>query len=364
MADGFATQAEAFLRLHLQTDAQAYGENLETRLAFVGAGAERWPVSVGTEAPDNAWVVSLYTTYCRYASEETRRLVPRRWQAPLLWLIARVSALLARAQLDRAATLNNWLLSTNLYPPLDARVLQTHLQEALQRWPQHAIWLRSLNGTEHPDWLAQLRKMGFSLIGSRQVYLYADIAQAARRHGNLHRDLRLLQRRDLGRAGNHDIGESDYARIAALYAQLYLHKYSPLNPRYNERFMRDWHRAGLLEFSGLRDGGGELVAIVGTFSVDGLITAPVVGYDTRLPPALGLYRWLMAAVFDQARRRGHRINLSAGAGRFKALRGGVAAIEYSAVYARHLPLRRRAALTLLAAATRWIGVPLMRRYEL
>lgn len=363
MADGFSTQANAFLCLHLRTDAQAYGDNLHTDVAFVGTGSDRWPVSIGA-GPNNAWVISPYTTYCRYANEEARRLVPLPWRAPLLWLIERVSELLVRAQLDRAATLNNWLLSTNLYPRLDGNILSSHLREALQRWPQHAIWLRSLNEIEHGDWLTHLRSAGFLLIGSRQVYLYADIRQSARHHANLRRDLKLLKRSDLAHAGNHDIRNGDYARIAMLYAQLYLQKYSSLNPSYNACFMREWHQAGLLEFNGLRDSDGNLVAIVGTFSMDGLITAPVVGYDTTLPPALGLYRWLMAAVFEQARTREHRINLSAGAAQFKALRGGVPAIEYSAVYARHLPTWRRWALILLSAATRWIGVPLMRRYEL
>jgi hypothetical protein len=51
-------------------------------------------------------------------------------------------------------------------------------------------------------------------------------------------------------------------------------------------------------------------------------------------------------------------------GEFKRLRGGIGEIEYSAVYARHLPARTRRALHTLSLVTRRLGVPIMRRFRL
>jgi len=99
-------------------------------------------------------------------------------------------------------------------------------------------------------------------------------------------------------------------------------------------------------------------------ALGGTVTAPIVGYDTHLPQRLGLYRLLMATVYDRAADLGCRINLSAGAAGFKRLRGGLGVIEFSAVYSRHLPQPQRRALDLLAGVTRHIGEPLMRRFEL
>jgi hypothetical protein len=56
--------------------------------------------------------------------------------------------------------------------------------------------------------------------------------------------------------------------------------------------------------------------------------------------------------------------LSAGAAHFKRLRGGVPAIEYSAVLADHLPEKTRKAIRMLHWATTKIGVPLMERFKL
>ena len=87
-------------------------------------------------------------------------------------------------------------------------------------------------------------------------------------------------------------------------------------------------------------------------------------YNTSLPQRLGLYRLLMATVYERAARLRQRINLSAGAARFKRLRGGIGTMEYSAVYVRHLPKNRRRAVAVLGALTRRIGEPIMRRFEL
>ncbi|TGT12988.1 GNAT family N-acetyltransferase, partial [Mesorhizobium sp. M3A.F.Ca.ET.174.01.1.1] len=41
-----------------------------------------------------------------------------------------------------------------------------------------------------------------------------------------------------------------------------------------------------------------------------------------------------------------------------------AAIEYNAVYAGHLPLRRRVAIRIMETVLARVGIPLLRRFEL
>ena len=77
-------------------------------------------------------------------------------------------------------------------------------------------------------------------------------------------------------------------------------------------------------------------------SADGSLFAEYVGYDLDQPRELGLYRRLAAVPVLEAMKRGIPLNLSAGVGRFKALRGGEPVMEYLGVYVRHLPATRRA----------------------
>ena len=358
----FATRVDAFLRT--STVAARSVSNLATQVDFVGEGDGRAPVSINQSEPDNTWVCSPHTTYVRYAIEELERFGHPMFTNPLSAVCRGLGGYLWRARVDDAVAINNWLISTNLYPDLDRTLLRRWTGEAVDRWPGHAIWFRSLNTRYTADWIAALAEAGFTLIPSRQVYLYDRIDREAQRPRNLGRDLALLTTTQLVASPVEDWTPADYDRAAELYRLLYLEKYSRLNPDYSAQFLRVWCESDLLQLTGYRDSSGVLQAVVGVFALATTITAPIVGYNTSLPQRLGLYRLLMATVYDRAARYRQRINLSAGAARFKRLRGGVGTMEYSAVYVRHLPRNRRRAVAVLGALTRHIGEPIMRRFEL
>lgn len=358
--DEFAARVAAYLDCAPVT--QHAVPNLITRIDCVGQGATRMPVTVNDGGSNGSWVCSPHVTYVRYAAEEAARFGHPLIGGPLALLCHALGRPLRWAGIDRAVALNNWTLSTNLFPPLDARALRGWVGECTARWPDHAIWVRSLNGNHTADWLRELQARGWLLVPSRQVYLYDQLSP--RDHVNLRRDLRLLKDTALVPSCAPQWNEADFREAGRLYALLYLRKYSALNPAYSARWLQAWSQAGLLDLTGFRDRRGALVAVVGTFSLGHLMTAPIVGYDTSLPQRLGLYRLLMATVYRDAMRSGRRINLSAGAAEFKRLRGGVASMEYSAVFVHHLPRRRQLPVRLLAQLARRIGEPLLRRYAL
>jgi hypothetical protein len=362
--EDFSARALAFAQVHAGRDTTAFAANLHSRIELLRHEGFAMPVTVDDGAADSAWVVSPRTTYADCAVEEGVRTAPRLLARPLAWLGAGAGAWLRRARIDRVAALNNWLLSTNLYPPLADTPLDALLAQARERWPTHALWWRSLNEVDNADWIAALERAGFERVASRQVYLFDEWPALVRAHGNLKTDLKLLARSDLARTPDAGIEDGDYARIAELYTLLYIGKYSPLNPRYTATLMREWHGAGLLEFDALRGADGRLQAVVGLFRQGRTLTAPVVGYDTARPLGEALYRRACAAVFDLAMARGLRLNFSAGAAHFKRLRGGRPAIEYSLVCTRHLPRRTRATVHVLGALTRRVAVPLLRKYKL
>ena len=356
--------AVTMVNLHRDTPSLLFASNIDTQLASLSAGPWTLPVTVNHGERGNAWVCSPLTTYVDYAAEEALRHLPRGLAAPLSAACRGVGGLMRGARIDDAVALNNWLLSTNLYPPLDQAALDTLITSARQRWPKHALWCRSLNAAQNADWLRALQQRGFLLIPSRQVYLFEALSSGKRQPPDVRRDLKLLRDTPLQRVPSAGFGEQDYARVAALYAALYLDKYSLFNPQYTALFMQRWHQSGLLALHGFRDAAGALQAVVGLFRQGDTLTAPIVGYNTALPKSLGLYRLLMATVFDEAMRSGATVNLSAGAAQFKRQRGGRAEIEYSAVLAAHLPLKTRVALKSLRWLATHVGVPLMKHYRL
>ena len=362
--DDFTERARAFARIHAGTQTETFAANLSAKVETLQAGETILPVTLSDGSPGDAWVCSPRATYADCAAEEAARYLPA-WMARGGHSLNKgVGAWLTRVGIDRAAAINNWLLSTNLYPPLRTVPLAMTIEAAHERWPDHAIWFRSLNVIDNADWIAALSERGFQLVVSRQVYLYENLAALSARHANLKRDLQQLGRTSLRRVRDDGIAEDDYARIARLYELLYMEKYSRFNPHYSAEFMRRWHKAGLLEFHGFRDESGILQCVVGLFRQGATFTSPIVGYDTSLPRQLGLYRLLTACAYEATMEKGGRLNFSAGAAQFKRLRGGEPAIEYSAVYARHLPRTLRNAIGALSLATRRIGAPLLSKYEL
>jgi hypothetical protein len=361
----FQARATAFANIHGGSPCQDFAPNLHTEVTTFACGDLQLPVTVGNKTiANNAWVCSPCSAYGDYAAEEARRFGHPILTWPLFAVCKSIAALLRHGQLDRAVAINNWLLSTNLYPSFADRDAAAIRDAAVARWPDHSIWFRSLNAEHNGEWLKRLCSAGFQLIPSRQVYLLPDIEQAARQSSDLKSDLRMLRKTAYTTVSGSAFDEHDYARAAVLYGFLYTDKYSTLNPQYSARFIREWHQAGLLDLRGFRDAAGELQAVVGIFGDGSTLTAPIVGYNTALPKKAALYRLLMAQVAAVALQDRKNINFSAGAAQFKRLRGAIPAIEYSAVYSAHLPATRRGTIALLQTLAERIGEPLMKRFQL
>ena len=259
--------------------------------------------------------------------------------------------------------INNWLFSTNPAPAISrdlAAALRDHL---VARFPTHALILRSLNSYADKDAIRSLVDAGFQLLPSRQIYLF-DGRHPVALSKDMKRDRALLRKTPLQEIGDEDFTPDDYARCIELYDQLYLENTPPLNPQYTATYLAQMHRSGVLSLQGLRDATGRLVAIGGRFQYGHTLTQPLLGYDTTRPQSEGLYRLITYMALRDAMNAGLLFNMSAGAAGFKRNRGAVPAIEYSAVYTRHLSRKRRIAVRGMAAILSGVGVPILKRFEL
>lgn len=344
--------------------------NVQTQMRMLDTGAHLFPVSVndGGERPDNSYVVSPLTTYTRYADFELERLN----RPGLVWalrkLIGLVGKYLETRHIDRIVQVNNWLLSTNLYPSdWDGGELRAITDLVANAYPGHAIGFRSINRFSNAALFRRLLALGYLPVPSRQVYLFD--ARAGRRSSFLRRhnnrlDAALLRRTPYRLVAGDELNDDDYPRLTQLYNLLYLEKYCPLNPQFGSDWLRRGQADGWLELSALRAPTGRIDGAMGWFRTGGTLTAPVVGYDTTLPQRAGLYRQIMQHCLREVVRRRGVLNFSSGAAHFKRLRGGEPHIEYSLVYVNHLPRARQRAWRHLSAILQAVAVPLLRKLEL
>lgn len=359
-------KVDAFVDLFNEIPVRDLIANLKTEVETFDVAGRIFPLTLNDveEAP-NCYICCPTSAYIDYAVDETRNFAAHPLLRRLLKALIGACAPLVRASgLDRQAQLNNWLYSTNPVPLLDRPTVASLRSALTARFPDRAIVIRSLNDIADPATIAALKAEGFRMLAARQVYIFADRSAAPAMTRDMKRDRARLRATPFERVGNGDFTEVDYARAELLYNMLYLDKYTPLNPHYTARYIAEMHRRGIISLAGLRRPGGELVAVTGLFENGGTLTQPIVGYDTGLPVGEGLYRIAMTLAQDHATARGLFFNMSAGAAEFKRRRGAVAAIEYNAVYAGHLPLRRRMAIRVMETVLALVGIPLLRRFEL
>ena len=346
-----------------QQSGGAFIDNLETVLTGVATSVGALPVT-RNDGKRTCYVCCPTVAYLDYALSELRHFGGHPLLSAALYGLVNISRpVLALSGVDRHIQLNNWLLATNPLPDMGEAELHALTAQLVAAHPRHAIVWRSVNARSDAGKLQRFAAAGYDLFPARQVYLFDCRTAAPHVHRDERRDAALLAAGDYAVIGPEQIGPGDYARMADLYRDLYLEKYTYLNPQYSADFMAAAHRGGLISFHGLRRD-GRLDGILGFFEVGDVMTVPLVGYDRSLPQALGLYRRLMAIAMRRARDRHVLFNMSAGAAEFKRNRGGVTAIEYAAVYTRHLPVRQRIACWIVRAVLERIGKTLLSRFEL
>ena len=340
--------------------------NLRTRLFALQAGGTFIPATLNDamDAP-TCYLCCASAAYVDYAREELRNFEGSSATRLMLRAVLNLAGPVVRATgFDHQVQPNNWLFSTNIWCGLSPAEIQATTARLLMEWPGRAIIWRSLNEATDADVLASFANAGYRMYPARQVYIFDCRYGQPPVHRDEKRDLALLARPDYRFVPPDDLRADDFPRIEELYGKLYLQKYTPINPQYSARLLERLHEAGILNFFGLRGESGRLDGVIGFFRQGEVMTAPVVGYDTALAQEIGLYRRLMAIGMREARDRRLLFNMSAGAAGFKRNRGALPAIEYAAVYNRHLPWKSRVAAAIVRAVLTGIGVPTMRKYEL
>jgi hypothetical protein len=232
------------------------------------------------------------------------------------------------------------------------------------QFPEHAVLVKNVHGRENDRLPWIFREAGYDLICSRQIYFFDGRTGVFRERSAVKRDEKELRGLKDYRVVEHgDLTVEDVPRITDLYHQLYVQKHSRLNPQYTEQFVKRAVRERWLEFTGLRGRSGRLDGIFGCYRQEGTLSTPFIGYDTRLPQELGLYRLLVALLLRRVSNERLLLNYSSGAGDFKRRRGGESVVEWNAVYTRHLDPSRRAAFFGLKELANRVAQPFLTSHK-
>lgn len=335
--------------------------NVESLMRLAQLGPHCLPVTVDAGRIGSSYVANPHSAYVLYAREEMDIVGLRRGRVLAQGAVALADRVLRAAAVQRIVHIDNWLLSTNLHGAWEGQGLPALRALLAEAYPGSLLALRSLDARSSPALLRAAVADGWVLLPARQVYLVADPARDWLPRRDTRNDRRALARSGLMVEVPAVLSGADCARIADLYRQLYLEKYSHLNPDFTPDFIAMTHRIGALHYRLARDGDGRILAVSGMLARGGFATSPIVGYDRSRPQREALYRIAAYLFAEWGWQRGLALHASAGVADFKRQRGATAEIEYMAVYTRHLSRPRRLAVAALAALLQRAAVPLMQR---
>ncbi|MCR8859238.1 MULTISPECIES: hypothetical protein [Bacillus] len=333
---------DSFLPL-LQNDITAFIENVNTQLFLLEIDDLVLPVTVNHEEFENSYVCSPYTHYISYALEELWELKKPWLEKLLTYPIHIIGSWLRRTNINKVIIVNNWMLSTNLYHSINKQQIEQITNLLVEKFPEHTILFRSLNSELYPTITQALSTVGYNKIMSRSVYLfnpkdYKKMNRKARK--DLLNDKSLLKKSNYEIITNEELTKEDILQIFELYNQLYIEKYSDHNPMFTPAYLWNALQHHLFEIKVIKKE-GIIDGVIAYFIRDGVMTTPILGYDTNSDQQQGLYRILSLLITMDSIEKNLICHCSAGAGEFKRNRGAKQQIEYSYIYNDHLPHKQQ-----------------------
>lgn len=366
-------QGDYFRRLYLDVIKKGTSHfivNVENPVGILCVEDLLFPLVLGTSSfrANKSYVASIYSQYVLYGKREIEIEFENKFLAFIGKLILGSFAFLfGFKKLDNAVFVNNWLLSTNLYPKqIPAKYLEGLAEFLRSKFPHSAIVFRSLNPYLSTEIIQDLKQLGFCDIFSRKVFLMStEEPRAYRKRRNFGHDVKLWKKQATSFHWEYveRVDEVLAEKIRTLYSDLYLGKYAVLNPDFSLAFFLHLIEHKILNTYVLKDA-EKIIAVLGYFRFENVQTASVIGYDTAYPRKVGLYRLISLKIVELAEENGTIVHASSGVSAFKASRGLKDYTEYNLVYYAHLSIVRRIPWKVLTFLANQITIPLMRKFNI
>ncbi|MEM6826680.1 MAG: hypothetical protein AAF553_01920 [Pseudomonadota bacterium] len=358
-----ASGAARFVKAMASQPVQDCIANAHSQFMLLELAGRQWPLTIENHRIGDTYVAGPHSAYVLYGCDEVDILNlsgASRWGAKVA--LAGLDHWLKALAINRTVHIDNWMLSTNLHGAWDGAGLPQIRQAITQAFPKHLPIIRNVDPWSCPQLLESLIADGWTLLPSRQIWVTDDLEKDWKARSHTKSDRRAMRRSTLDVEDLESVGNQDAERIAHLYAQLYLERYSSLNPAYSAQFVKLASQSGALRWRVARNAEGTIMASAGMRVAGDIVTVPMLGYDTQRPQSEALYRIASLLSAEWAMEGEFRHHGSSGAGQFKSNRGACGVIEYMAVHTGHLPIGRRQGIKALSATLNRTMAPALQKH--
>jgi len=348
-----------------KNDATDLIKKLETKFDYYMIDDCFIVTTVTDEVKLNSYVASPYELIVNYSQDELVKIKSKLQRFISALLVKLFSSLLRYTQIDKAQTLNNFLLPTNFFSKdwetLEIRKLE---QKAIERYSNHSLIIRSVNQVQNPKLFENLKQNNWLMIAVRQVYIFRNKEIWAKKRDTI-KDKKLLGSKRFSFQKISHLNIEALLCAESLYNSLYLEKYSKHNIHFTAKYLQEMIKLELLSLHMLEDSTTkQYVGVLGITEDEKTMTIPIVGYDMTYAQKDALYRRLIVFGINEAMKKNKLLNLSAGSPTFKRTRGAEDVLEYMFVKVNHLSFLRRIGWGFIALLSKYFYVPMLLRLKL
>ena len=333
-----ALQAHALLLPMIKEGVEKYVENVKTTLYILKVDEHILPITVNDKEYHNSYLTSNYYPI-KYLEESLPVKYPRLYwaQKPFVKLAGMA---LKGVKINKVVIVNNWLLTTNIYPNLTEKQVEAVTAYLKKRFPDYLLIFRSLDARKCSSLTSNLKKQRYRLVGSRHVFVYDpaykdSLSKKARYHHR--RDRRLIESEGYEVV---KVKHDEAGRALNLYHHIYLTRHTMYGPRYTKKFVEEALESRFLDLIGVKRE-GKIHGVIGCCERNETLIVPFFGFDPNYGAPNHVYRILTMVAITEAEKRGIVLNDGSGGAAPKKHRGMKEFPEYVAFYDRHLPLYRR-----------------------
>lgn len=354
--------AKRYLYPFVKKGSRHFIENVNAEIRVLQIDDHVLPLVIVDNNYDNSYICSPYAHYVSLALDKLHLFKRPFIKKAATFTLKILGKILRKGKINQVVYVNHWLLSTDLHPQnlskKDVEKISSYLQE---QFPNSAIAFRSINKKNCPQLKKDIKKCGFKLIVSRQVYLTDTTEKSLYTTRIIKSDLKLWRESGYEIVEGHQLSECEKKRVMELYNIHSIFNHSSLNPQFNHQFLEMMLKQQLLHIKALRRN-GVIDGVVGYQIKNGVFFCPFFGYDKSQGDQTRLYRLLSTMLLLEATKEKKLFHQSAGASFYKKIRRAVGFTEYLAVYYRHLSIRQRLAWKIVKTVMNIAAVPLIKKY--
>ena len=241
----------------VKNSSKNFVRNSDHQVEILQVGSELYPLTIGRKSnKKTCYLFSLIAQYIDYTREEVLEgsSYNKVQKAIVKFLFPFLRVFGNWMGMERTVFVNNFFLATNLYEK-DTLLWAPFVTQYLKKYyPNRVIVFRSINESTDSQLLNKFKLYGALPLACRQLYILDPKHDNFQKKRPVIRDRKLWEKtKDLYWQKISRFDKNEISTLLTFYRELYLKKYSELNPDYSAHFLEVSMNSKILDFYILRE---------------------------------------------------------------------------------------------------------------